>query len=147
MSHVVSLGRVAPSDQLVTLFDALVPAGFPSPALDHMEQKISLDALFDLDAPHTYLVRVSGESMIGAGIYDGDILVVSRSLNAGHGDIVVAALNGEVFVKRLHMQHQQIILMPENPRFSPRHILEGDELLIWGVVRNSIRWHGTSDKA
>tara|TARA_R110001606_G_scaffold155216_4_gene297386 strand:- start:7103 stop:7438 length:336 start_codon:yes stop_codon:yes gene_type:complete len=111
-----------------------------------MEQKISLDQLLDVHAPHTYLVRVRGDSMTGAGIHDGDILVVSRALTAGHGDIVVAAVNGEVFVKRLIRRGQQLILQPENPQFAPLHVLEGDELQIWGVVRNSIRWHLPCEK-
>ncbi|PKM31598.1 MAG: peptidase S24 [Gammaproteobacteria bacterium HGW-Gammaproteobacteria-11] len=146
MSNAVFIGTVTPSGTLISCFDTRVPAGFPSPALDHMEQKISLDTLLDVHAPHTYLVRVSGESMTGAGIHDGDILVVSRAANAKHRDIVVAAVNGEVLVKRLIRRGKQIILQPENPAFSPLHILEGDELQIWGVVRNSIRWHDTGEK-
>ncbi|WP_372237860.1 MULTISPECIES: LexA family protein [Pseudomonadaceae] len=146
MSNAVFIGTVMPSGQLVSCYDALVSAGFPSPALDHMEQKISLDQLLDVHAPHTYLVRVRGDSMTGAGIHDGDILVVSRALTAGHGDIVVAAVNGEVFVKRLIRRGQQLILQPENPQFASLHVLEGDELQIWGVVRNSIRWHLTCEK-
>lgn len=147
MSQAEILGEVTPSNQKMRLFEATVPAGFPSPALDHMEQKISLDVLLDLNAPQTYLVRVSGDSMIGEGIFDGDILIVRRSLTAGHGDIVVAAINGEVFVKRFHKKNDQIILMSANPKYPPRYILEGDELQVWGVVRQSVRWHYTSDKA
>ena len=147
MSNATFIATLTPSTHLISQFDASVPAGFPSPALDHMEQKLSLDTLLDVHAPHTYLVRVSGNSMTGVGIHDGDVLVVSRALNAGHGDIVVAAVNGEVFVKRLHRQRHQVILLSENPDYAPRYILEGDELLIWGVVRNSIRWYATSDKA
>ncbi|MEB3736352.1 S24 family peptidase [Halopseudomonas pachastrellae] len=88
-----------------------------------MEQKLSLDTLLDVHAPHT-TGQVSGNSMTGVGIHDGDVLVVSRALNAGHGDIVVAAVNGEVFVKRLHRQRHQIILLSENPDYAPRYILE-----------------------
>ena len=121
-------------------------SSYGNAALDHMEQKISLDQLLDVHAPHTYLVRGRGDSMTGAGIHDGDILVVSRALTAGHGDIVVAAVNGEVFVKRLIRRGQQLILQPENPQFAPLHVLEGDELQIWGVVRNSIRWHLPCEK-
>mgnify|MGYP003625378875 FL=1 len=121
-------------------------SSYGNATLDHMEQKISLDQLLDVHAPHTYLVRVRGDSMTGAGIHDGDILVVSRALTAGHGDIVVAAVNGEVFVKRLIRRGQQLILQPENPQFAPLHVLEGDELQIWGVVRNSIRWHLPCEK-
>lgn len=146
MDQAVILGPAASCPEPITCFEASVPAGFPSPALDHMEQKISLDALLDLHAAHTYLVRVSGDSMTGVGIYDSDVLVVSRARDAAHGDIVVAAVNGEVFVKRLHRHGQQVILMSENPKYAPRHIMEGDELMVWGVVRHSIRWHCTSEK-
>src|SRR5690606_19888835 len=100
----------------------------------------SLDDLLDIHAPHTYLVRVSGDSMIGAGIYDCDILVVSRAREARHRDIVVAALNGDMLVKRIWLR-EQTILMPENPAYAPRYILEGDELQVWGIVTHSIRSH------
>jgi DNA polymerase V len=123
------------------LFSARVPAGFPSPAQDHLEQKLSLDELFDVDAPHTFLVRADGESMMGIGIFDGDVMVVNRAMPARHRDIVIAAVNGDTFVKRLIQGGQQIVLQSENPRFSPCYILEGDELLIWGVVIGSIRRH------
>ncbi len=89
------LGTLTPTYNELLCYEALVPAGFPSPALDHQEQKISLDALLDIRAPHTYLVKVSGDSMQGAGIFDGDLLIVSRALEAQPGQIVVACLNGE----------------------------------------------------
>lgn len=142
MQNVTFLGEIGPAGQLITLYESLVPAGFPSPALDHMEQKVSLDALLNLHAPHTYLVRVSGDSLIGAGIFDRDLLVVDRSLDAGHGDIVVASINGEMLVKRFLRKGARIILASENPAYPPRHILEHDELAVWGVVRHSIRCHG-----
>ena len=141
MSNATLLGSIRADSLPLPFFDARVPAGFPSPALDHMEQKISLDTLLDIQAPHTYLVRVSGESMQGAGIFDGDLLVVSRALPAEHGAIVVASLNGEAFVKRFQREQKQIVLRSENPGYAPRYVLEGDELLIWGVVTHSIRGH------
>jgi DNA polymerase V len=141
MSNAVLLGPILQTSVPVALFDVHVPAGFPSPALDHMDQKISLDALLDVSAPHTYIVRVSGDSMQGAGIFDADLLIVSRALPAKPGDVVVASLNGEVFVKRFCRESEQLILRSENPRYAPRYILEGDELLIWGVVTHSIRGH------
>lgn len=123
-------------------FSARVPAGFPSPAQDHMEQTLSLDTLLDIDAPHTYLVRAHGDSMIGAGIFDEDVLVVSRAATPKHGDIIIAAINGDTFVKRLTFQSGQVVLCSENSKYPPRYILEGDELLVWGVVTDSIRRHG-----
>jgi DNA polymerase V len=143
MSNAVLLGTIERPSLPLRVFAARVPAGFPSPALDHMEQRLSLDSLLEVQAPHTYVVRVSGDSMQGAGIFDGDLLVVSRALSAQSGDVVVAAVNGEVFVKRLCRDGQQIILRSENPRYAPRYILEGDELLVWGVVTHSIHGHRT----
>jgi DNA polymerase V len=141
MSNATLLGAIEPSSALLPLFDVKVPAGFPSPALDHMEQMLSLDELLDIQAPHTYIVRVCGESMQEAGIFDEDLLIVSRALSARHGDVIVASINGEVFVKRLCHEGGQIILRAANPRYAPRYILEGDELLVWGVVTHSLHGH------
>ena len=79
--------------------------------------------------------------MIRAGIHDGDLLVVDRSSEAVPGDIIIAAVNGEPTVKRLAKDGSQVVLRAENPKYPPRYILEGDELLVWGVVRYSIRCH------
>jgi DNA polymerase V len=75
------------------------------------------------------------------GIFEDDILIVSKALPVQHGDIVVAELNGETFVKRLTRNGQQYVLCSENPKYPPRYVLEGDELLIWGVVTDSLRRH------
>lgn len=143
MSTALILGPLQRSSEVLPLFDARVPAGFPSPALDHMEHKLSLDALLDLQATHTYVVAVSGDSMTGAGIFDGDHLIVSRAIPAKPGHVVVACLNGDVLVKRLAQKQGQFILQSENPAYSPRYILENDELTIWGVVTHSLRNHLT----
>ncbi|MCU1724511.1 LexA family protein [Pseudomonas sp. 5P_5.1_Bac1] len=138
------LGQLSKGGHRLPLYSFQVPAGFPSPAADHIEKHISLDELFEIRAPHVYLVKIEGDSMQGAGIYSGDLVVVDRSLYAEHGDIVIAALNTEPVCKRLHMRDNVVILMSENPKFPPRHVLEGDELVIWGVVKYSVRDH---DKA
>lgn len=138
------LCALTPGSDPVSFFDARVPAGFASPATDHIEQKISLDDLLDIHAPHTYIVRVSGDSMTGAGIFDDDLLVVSRAREARHRDIVVAALNGDILVKRLWLR-EQTILMAENPAYGSRYILENDELQIWGIVTHNIRSHVISE--
>lgn len=143
MSTALILGPLQSSSAVLTLFDARVPAGFPSPALDHMEHKLSIDALLDLQATHTYVVAVSGDSMTSAGIFDGDHLIVSRAIPARPGHVVVACLNGDVLVKRLAQEQGQFILRSENPAYSPRYILENDELTIWGVVTHSLRNHLT----
>lgn len=143
MNTALILGPLQSSSAVLALFDTRVPAGFPSPALDHMEHKLSLDALLDLQATHTYVVAVSGDSMTGAGIFDGDHLIVSRAIPAKPGHVVVACLNGDVLVKRLAQQQGQFVLQSENPAYSPRFILENDELTIWGVVTHSLRNHLT----
>ena len=141
MATATILGPVGSSVIELPFFSFRVPAGFPSPAQDHLEQKLSLDQLLDVDAPHTFLVRADGESMVGIGIFDGDVMVVNRAMPARHRDIVIAAINGDTFVKRLIQNGPQIVLQSENPAYAPRYILEGDELRIWGVVRYSVRCH------
>lgn len=138
---VTILGSLSAGGSRLPLYSCRVPAGFPSPAADHIEKHISLDELFDIRAPHVYLVRIEGDSMQGAGIYDGDLVIVDRSLNAEHGNIVIAALNTEPLCKRLHLRENAVILMSENPRYPARHVMEGDELVIWGVVKYSVRDH------
>ncbi|MFJ5299212.1 LexA family protein [Pseudomonas sp. NPDC088368] len=141
---VTILGPLATGGEKLPLYSFQVPAGFPSPAADHIEKHISLDELFDIRAPHVYLAKIEGDSMQGAGIYCGDLVVVDRSLYAEHGDIVIAALNSEPVCKRLHMRGNEVILQSENSRYPARHVMEGDELVIWGVVKYSVRDH---DKA
>lgn len=139
--NVALLGPLADGGVPLPLYSFQVPAGFPSPAADHMEQLISLDELFDIRAPHMYLARILGDSMQGAGIFSGDLVIVDRSKDARHGDIVIAGLNTEPVCKRLHKQNGQVILLSENRHYPPRYIMEGDELVIWGVVNYSVRDH------
>ena len=119
MSNAMIIGLLQPSSMHLPHYNASVPAGFPSPALDHMEQHLSLDTLLDLHASHTYVVSVSGDSMTGAGIFDGDHLIVSRGLPARPGHVVVACLNGDIFVKRLAQEQNQFILRSENSAYTP----------------------------
>lgn len=116
-----------------------VQAGFPSPADDHVEAVLNLQELLVKDTACTFMVRVEGESMIGAGIHPGDIMVVDRSIEAAHGDVVVAFINSEYTVKRLCKQRNRIELQPENPAFDPIIVENDDELIIWGVVTTSLR--------
>ena len=135
------LGTPTGGTEPLPLYSFHVPAGFPSPAADHLEGHISLDELFDLRAPHVYLVKVEGDSMQGAGIYSGDLVIVDRGREAEHGDVVIAAINSEPVCKRLHRRDGVVILKSENTAYPPRYIMEGDELVIWGVVRYSVRDH------
>ena len=141
---VTILGPLSAGGEKLPLYSFHVPAGFPSPAADHIEKHISLDELFDIRAPHVYLVKIEGDSMQGAGIYCGDLVIVDRSLDATHGDIVIAAINSEPVCKRLYRSESTVILMSENPKYPARYVMEGDELVIWGVVKYSVRDH---DKA
>lgn len=138
---VTILGPLSAGSASLPFLSSLVAAGFPSPAADHIEKHISLDELFEIRAPHVYLVKVEGDSMQGAGIYSGDIVIVDRSLQAEHDDIVVASINREPVCKRLYRRGETVILKSENPKYPPRHVLEGDELVIWGVVKYSVRDH------
>ncbi|WPN72878.1 LexA family protein [Pseudomonas germanica] len=135
------LGRIAEVGRKLPLCLFQVPAGFPSPAADHIEAHISLDELLNIRAPHVYLVKITGESMQGAGIFDGDLAVVDRSLEPAHGHIVVALLNNDPLCKRLCIRGKDVILLSENPKYPPRYVLEGDELAIWGVIIGSVRSH------
>ncbi|EQM79686.1 ultraviolet light resistance protein A [Stutzerimonas stutzeri MF28] len=119
-----------------------MPAGFPSPAQDHLEGSISLDELMNIRAPHTYLARASGESMIHVGIFDRDILVVERGRDAEKGEVIIAALNNEPLVKIFDRDGSQVILRSANPKYPARYLLESEELYVWGVVPYSIRIHG-----
>jgi DNA polymerase V len=116
-----------------------VPAGFPSPAADHIEQHISLDEILNFRAPHVYLISIADDSMQGAGVFDGDLAIVDRALEAGHNDIVVALLNNDPVRKRLCKRGTQMILLLENSQYPPRYVLEGAELSIWGVITSSVR--------
>ena len=102
------------------LFLARISAGFPSPADDYVESALDLNAYLVRNPAATFMVKVSGDSMIGAGIADGDILVVDRSEEAVHGRIVVAVLDGELTVKRLHVRNGVRLLVPENPQATSR---------------------------
>lgn len=135
------LGTPTGGTTKLPLYSFHVPAGFPSPAADHLEGHISLDELFAIRAPHVYLVKVEGDSMQGAGIYSGDLVIVDRGREAEHNDIVIAAVNNEPVCKRLYRRDGVIVLKSENPSYPDRYILEGDEMLIWGVVRYSVRDH------
>ncbi|WP_434707770.1 translesion error-prone DNA polymerase V autoproteolytic subunit [Pseudomonas sp. R1-1] len=141
---VTFLGSLADAGERLPLYSFQIPAGFPSPAADHIEKHISLDEVFEIRAPHVYLAKIEGESMRDAGIFCGDLVIVDRSRTAEHGDIVIAGLNSEPVCKRLHMRDNTIILLSANSKYPPRYVMEGDELVIWGVVTYSVRDHGKS---
>ncbi|WP_132726341.1 translesion error-prone DNA polymerase V autoproteolytic subunit [Raoultella sp. BIGb0138] len=115
------------------LFSDLVSCGFPSPAQDYVERRIDLNELMIQHPSATYFVKSSGDSMIDAGIGEGDLLVVDSSRQAEHGNIVIAAVDGEFTVKRL-LLHPVAMLKPENSAYAPIVIGREDRLDIFGVV-------------
>ena len=121
------------------LIEQGVSAGFPSPADDFKEVRISLDNELVKNKEATFYARVSGDSMIGAGLDDGDLLVINRSLNPENGKIAVCLVDGEFTVKRIKKQKDKLYLIPENKKYRRIEIKEGNELIIWGVVEYVIK--------
>ncbi len=128
-----------PETLQIKLFACSVEAGFPSPAEDHIEKTLDINELLIVHPAATFFVRVAGDSMIGASIQDGDILVVDRSKKPVDGKIVIALVNGEYTVKRLSIEGDVIELRPENPDYSPIQLSGMDELIVWGVVTGLAR--------
>jgi DNA polymerase V len=122
----------------VPMYSNKVAAGFPSPADDYLEDKIDLNQYLVKHPASTFLVRASGESMINAGIFPDDILVVDRSLKAEDGKVIIAVVDNELTVKRYRKKGRKIILEPENDAFDPIVIPQASEAFVWGVVTNVI---------
>lgn len=120
------------------IFLGRLPAGFPSPADDYLEGKLDITKHLVKHPAATFYVRVSGDSMIGAGIHSGDLLVVDRSLEPKNGNVIVAALDGDLTVKRLYQKNGFIRLLPENAEYQPIEIQDGQSFEIWGVVTSVI---------
>ncbi len=121
------------------LIEQGISAGFPSPADDFKEIRISLDKELVRNKDATFYARVSGESMIGAGLDDGDLLVIDRSLSPENGKIAVCLVDGEFTVKRIKKEKNKLYLMPENKKYKPIELKEENELIIWGVVEYVIK--------
>lgn len=115
-----------------------VPAGFPSPAMDYMEEEIDFDQLLRPRPASTYVIRVKGDSMTDAFIPDGALLVVDRSIKPKNNMIVVAVVNSEFTVKRFFKNSSGIRLMPANPKYQPIPITEGMDFAVWGTVTKII---------
>lgn len=122
----------------IPLLASLVAAGFPSPAEDSCLDRLTLESLVVEHPESTFFVRVTGDSMTEAGIFDGDILVVDRAGHVREGAIVIAAVDGDFTVKYYHVRDGVPVLEPAHGAFSPIVVGEGSEFLIWGVVRYAI---------
>ena len=116
------------------LYTSKISAGFPSPAEDYIEKKLDLNEFLIKHEAATFFVRVEGDSMINAGIYSNDILIVDRSITAQSGKIIVAILDGEFTVKRFIKNENEVLLRPENPKYKDITINKESAFEIWGVV-------------
>lgn len=120
------------------VFLGRLPAGFPSPADDYIEGKLDLNRHLIKHPAATFFVRVTGDSMLDAGIHSRDILIVDRSLEAIDGNVIVAVLDGELTVKRLYKRNNVLRLLPANKDYQPIEIQAQQSFEIWGVVTNVI---------
>ena len=125
------------SAQPIPLYNS-VAAGFPSPAEDHMESSLDLNQHLIKHPSATFYVYARGDSMVSAGISNGDMLIVDRSLEATNNSIVVAIINGEFTVKRISKVNKDLYLMPHNSSYNPIKITEEMDFEIWGIVTHSI---------
>lgn len=128
------LAAVAPPCLLIPLDGVKISAGFPSPAADYEDGRLDVNEYLIKNPISTFFFPVQGDSMEGAQIFDGDVLVVDRSVKARHGSVVVAFVDGERLVKRLWRRNGRVALVAENPKYPALEIKEGSDLLVWGVV-------------
>lgn len=137
---VVEIAKVAGKRrQKAPLFASEPAAGFPAPADDLIEKALDINDLVVANPASTFYVRVRGDSMEGAGIFSGDVLVVDRAVEPKDGKIVVAAVYGEMVVKRLKRVGDAHMLYSENESYEPIVVNENDDCFIWGVVVGSVR--------
>ncbi|OYV47447.1 MAG: hypothetical protein B7X12_00740 [Halothiobacillus sp. 20-53-49] len=122
----------------LVLYSGRIAAGFPSPADDYADERIDLNRHLIRHKEATFFLRVQGDSMLGAGIHDGDLLIVDRAITATDGKVVIAALDGELTVKRLSIRGEVVRLVPENPAYPVIEVNQDQDLVIWGVVTNVI---------
>jgi len=128
-----------PQSRTALLYASSPAAGFPAPGDDMVEKALDVNDLLVKNPASTFFVRVQGDSMEGAGIFSGDVLVVDRSVEAVVGRIVVAAVNGELVVKRLGRSGSHVVLLSENDAYAPIVVGESEECFVWGVVTGSAR--------
>jgi len=122
----------------IPLFLQMISAGFPSPAEDYIDKRLDLNEYLIKHPSATFFVRVEGDSMINAGIHHGDILIVDRALEPAHKKIIVAVINGEMTVKRMHKIKDTLYLLPENDNFETITVRDEMDFQVWGVVAHVI---------
>ena len=122
-----------------SLIEQGISAGFPSPADDFKEIRISLDRELVKNSESTFYARVSGDSMIDAGLDDGDLLIIDRSLSPENGKIAICFIDGDFTVKRIKKDKNKLYLVPENKKYQRIEVSEENELIIWGIVEYVIK--------
>lgn len=139
VQEVFSSESLLSTPEKVSLYSSAPAAGFPAPGDDMVEKSLNVHEYLVKHPVSTFFVRVEGDSMEGAGIFSGDILVVDRSVEAVSGKIVVAAVGGGLVVKRLAKLNGSMVLMSENETYAPITVTGDEECFIWGVVTGSVR--------
>lgn len=145
LSQAPSSVRFHQSNHPVRLVSFRVSAGFPSPAADYAEDGLDLNEYLVRNKPASFMFTVKGDSMVNAGIVDGDKVIVDRSVNPRSKDIVVAVVNGEYTIKRLHKTAAKVELRAENPAYQSLVFKDGSDLEIWGVVVGVVRRYGNQN--
>ncbi|MBS3741462.1 MAG: translesion error-prone DNA polymerase V autoproteolytic subunit [Candidatus Cloacimonetes bacterium] len=118
----------------IPVYKVEISAGFPSPASDYIESTLDINKLLIKNPSATFFLRVEGNSMVNAGIHSGDLLVVDRSKQVDSGDVIIAAINEELTVKRIHIRKNRYFLAPENEDYEELEVTADMEFYIWGVV-------------
>ncbi|MGO1650594.1 MAG: LexA family protein [Sphingobacterium sp.] len=131
--------KASVSECLIPYIHQGISAGFPSPAMDFEDLKIDLNTELIKHPLATYYGRVRGVSMQNAGIDDGDLLIIDKSLEPGHGKIAVCFLDGEFTAKRILIQNKTVILSPENDDYKPIVITADNDFVVWGIVTHVIK--------
>lgn len=126
---------------MIPLFNSFIKAGFPSPATDYIESELDFNEYLVSNKSATYAVRAQGDSMINAGIFPGDILIVDRSITPKSNDIIIASLDKEFTVKRFIKNRDGVFLYPANQEFPIIKLSEQSDFMIWGVVTFNIHKH------
>lgn len=135
-AQIIILGHCLSNEfrTILPLYTSPVSAGFPSPAEDYLQKRVSLDELIIKNPTSSFIVQAEGDSMIGAGIYPKSLLVVDRSLEPKNNDIIIASIENEFLVKRFKKTKNKIFLLSENNKYPPFELLENLENVFWGVV-------------
>jgi len=127
------------SELVLPVVEGGISAGFPSPAMDFVDVSIDLNKHLIRHPSATFYGRVKGDSLQNAGISDGDLLIIDRSLEPTNGKIAVCFIDGEFTAKRIQLLKNKVLLVPENEKYQPIHVTEGNTFLIWGIVTHVIK--------